>query len=44
VLANYNADRSDLFMADGRAALHTTAVSAADRFVLDQLVAALVHA
>lgn len=38
VLANYNADRKDLFTLDGLDYLKTVAVSPADRFVLDELV------
>lgn len=47
VLANYNADRRDLFTAEGGAYLQQVALSvlsAADRFVLDQLLAGLRHA
>ncbi len=39
ILSNYNADRRDLFGAEGLAYLAKVAVSAADRFVLKQLVA-----
>lgn len=44
VLANYNADRADLFTAAGFAYLAQVAVSPADRFVLDQFLAAFEHA
>jgi transposase len=44
VLANYNADRRDLFTAEGGAYLQQVSLSAADRFVLDQLLAGLRHA
>jgi transposase len=37
VLSDYNADRRDLFSVQGQAYLLETKVSAADRFVLDQL-------
>ncbi len=37
VLSNYNADRKDLFRNEGLVYLATVKVSAADRFVLDQL-------
>lgn len=39
VLANYNADRKNLFTLDGQDYLKTVAVSPSDRFVLDRLVA-----
>ena len=39
MLANYNADRRDLFTAAGRDYLAKVEVSTADRFVLDQLLA-----
>jgi transposase len=44
VLANYNADRRDLFTAAGAKHLAEVTVTAADRFVLDQFLAALKHA
>jgi len=44
VLANYNADRKDLFRDEGWSYLRTVKVSAADRFVLEQLLADLEHA
>jgi transposase len=45
VVANYNADRRNLFTAEGLAYLRDqVAVSPADRFVLDQLLAELDHA
>ncbi len=44
VLANYNADRRDLFTIAGRAYLTEVKVSAADRFVLDQFLSAFDHA
>jgi transposase len=37
ILSNYNADRKDLFSAEGLAYLAEVKVAAADRFVLDQL-------
>jgi len=37
ILSNYNADRKDLFSAEGLAHLAEVKVSPADRFVLDQL-------
>jgi transposase len=37
ILSDYNADRKDLFSADGQAYLAEVKVSAADRFVLEQL-------
>jgi transposase len=40
ILADYNADRPDLFTTEGQAYLSTVAVSPADRFVLEQLTAA----
>jgi transposase len=43
LLANYNADRRDLFTAAGLAYLAGVPVSAADRFVRDQLVATWEH-
>jgi transposase len=43
VLADYNADRRDLFSAEGLDYLATVAVAAADRFVLDQLRAEWKH-
>jgi transposase len=39
LLADYNADRKDLFTAAGLAYLKKVSVSSADRFVLDQLTA-----
>ena len=39
VLANYNADRPDLFGPEGRDYLATVAVTRADRFVLEQMLA-----
>jgi transposase len=39
LLADYNADRKDLFTSRGAAFLEKAEVSAADRFVLDQLIA-----
>jgi transposase len=44
VLANYNADRRDLFTLVGRAYLGQVQLSAADRFVLDQFLSAFDHA
>lgn len=44
VLANYNADRRDLFTAAGAEYLKQVAVSPADRFVLDQFLESLKHA
>jgi transposase len=44
VLTNYNADRRDLFTIKGSEYLAQVALSPADRFVLDQLLAALEHA
>jgi transposase len=44
VLANYNADRRDLFTVAGGEYLAQAAVSAADRFVLDQFLGGLKHA
>jgi transposase len=38
LLSDYNADRPDLFSLEGQAYLLQAAVSAADRFVLDQLL------
>ena len=38
ILSNYNADRPDLFRAEGQAYLKALAVSKADRFVLDDLM------
>jgi transposase len=38
ILSDYNADRKDLFSADGQVYLSQVKVSAADRFVLDQLL------
>ena len=43
VLSNYNADRRDLFSGDGLVWMKQVALSAADRFVLEQLVAELQH-
>ncbi len=43
VVSDYNADRKDLFTAEGLAYLAQLAVSAADRFVLDQLLAEWRH-
>jgi transposase len=43
LLGNYNADRRELFTAAGRAYLAEVAVSAADRFVLDQLLGTWEH-
>jgi transposase len=43
ILSDYNADRKDLFSAQGLAFLAQAAVSAADRFVLDQLRALWEH-
>lgn len=43
VLADYNADRRDLFSAEGLDYLATVAVAPADRFVLDQLRAEWEH-
>lgn len=43
ILADYNADRPDLFTAQGQEALKTIALSAADRFVVDQLTAEWRH-
>jgi transposase len=43
ILSDYNADRKDLFSAQGLAFLAQAAVSAADRFVLDQLRAQWEH-
>jgi transposase len=37
-LSNYNADRRDLFTAEGQAYLAQVPLSAADRFVVDQLL------
>ena len=39
ILSDYNADRRDLFSQEGQAFLKEVPVSAADRFILDQLVA-----
>ncbi len=39
ILSDYNADRRDLFTAQGQEALKGIALSAADRFVVDQLTA-----
>lgn len=43
VLADYNADRRDLFTAEGLTYLAEVKVSAADRFVVDQLLASWKH-
>jgi transposase len=43
LLSNYNADRPDLFGGEGMAWLKQVALSAADRFVLEQLLAELLH-
>jgi len=43
VAADYNADRKDLFTADGWAALRAVALRDADRFVLDSLHAGWQH-
>src|SRR5438067_2203671 len=43
LLGNYNADRRDLFRAAGLAYLAGVPVSAADRFVRDQLLATWEH-
>lgn len=42
IMADYNADRRDLFSLQGRMFLGKAPVSVADRFVLDQLLAELV--
>lgn len=43
ILADYNADRRDLFTAQGQEALAALALSPADRFVVDQLTAEWRH-
>ncbi|MBO0748728.1 MAG: IS110 family transposase, partial [Acidimicrobiaceae bacterium] len=43
IAADYNADRKDLFTADGWAALRAVKLREADRFVLDQLHAGWQH-
>ena len=43
IAADYNADRKDLFTADGWAALQAVKLRDADRFVLDQLHAGRQH-
>lgn len=43
ILADYNADRPDLFTAEGLAALEKLQLSAIDRFIVDQLTAQWQH-
>jgi len=43
ILADYNADRADLFTAEGQAYLRTVQVTPADHFVLEQLLANWKH-
>lgn len=43
ILADYNADRPDLFTAEGQQYLESVAVTAVDRFVLDQLRTSWLH-
>jgi transposase len=43
LVANHNADRPDLFSAEGQAYLEELALPGADRFVLEQLLASWLH-